>query len=120
MAKIYRTGLLLAVIMTAALSLTSCVVDDEDPFITGNWRMVAPLGDFYNEFSFRRNGTGYYYVEDYYGQDTFDIIWYTSGNQLTVEFPDQMDQMYFTWQSNGDVLYLYPWEGGDTWIYNRF
>jgi len=121
MAKIYRFGLLLAVIMTAALSMTSCVVDDyEDPFIVGNWRMVAPLGDIYNEFSFRSNGTGTYYVEDIYGADSYYINWYTSGNQLTVEFPDEMDQMYFTWQSNGDVLYLWPWEGGDTWIYNRY
>lgn len=121
MTKIYRYGLLLAAIMTAMFAMTSCVPDDDDdPFITGRWYMVAPLGDIYNEFIFNSNGTGTYYVEDVWGQDTYYINWYTAGNQLTVEFPDEFDQMYFQWQSNGEVLYLQPSTGGPTWVYNRF
>ena len=122
MKQIYRYAALLTTIFLATLALQSCATDDEyyDHPLVGTWQMVAPLNGFYNEFTFYSNGTGAYFVEDDWGQDNYYINWYAYGNQLQVEFPDQMDTMSFTWQMDGYSLYLYPVEGGATWVYRLY
>jgi hypothetical protein len=115
------TALIMAVIL-ATLSLQSCAEDDEyygNPLV-GTWQMVAPLNGFYNQFTFYSNGTGTYYVEDDWGSDSYYINWYVYGNQLQVEFPDEMDTMSFLWQIDGYSLYLYPSDGSATWVYRLY
>ncbi|MCM1163572.1 MAG: hypothetical protein NC339_04910 [Muribaculaceae bacterium] len=102
--------------------MSSCDPDDEyygNPLV-GTWQMVAPLDGFYNEFTFYADGSGTYYVEDDWGRDNYYINWYLYGNQLQVDFPDQMDTMYFTCQVSGYSLYLYPSDGGTPWVYQLY
>lgn len=124
MKQTIRYASLLSLILLAMLTVTSCDTDDDlygNP-IVGNWQMVAPLDQFYNEFSFYADGTGSYYVEDDLGPDTYYIEWYTDGPELWVYFPDTMgaDSMYFTWRVSGPTLYLYPDGAGTPWVYQWY
>lgn len=116
-----HTAIITAIIL-ATLSLTSCDDDDEyygNPLV-GTWQMIAPLDGFYNEFTFYSDGSGAYYVEDSWGSDTYYINWYLYGSQLQVDFPDQMDTMYFTCSIQGYNLFLYPDNGGNPWVYQLY
>lgn len=124
MKRIFRYTSLLSVILLAMLTVSAC--DTEDDYygspIVGSWRMVAPLDQFYNEFTFYPDGTGSYFVDDYWGPDTYYIEWYTEGPELWVYFPDTMgaDNMYFRWRVIGSSLYLYPDGGGTPWVYQWY
>lgn len=110
----------LAVILSTLLALTACDPDDDyyyDPPIVGGWQLIAPSTIGYNEFYFYPDGSGTYYVDDYYGEDSYYIEWDIYGQQLTVYFPDQGDTMYFSWAVRGATLYLYPSGGGEPWVY---
>lgn len=80
-------------IMTAALSLTSCVADDDywiaDNFI-GTWKVVEVGGDYYNcpyqegdRFEFNEDGTLYTY-----GRGGFSEYgeWYVRNGSLYIDF----------------------------------
>lgn len=115
--------MMVVALIIASITLVSC--DDDDDYyygspLVGTWQMVAPVGQFYNEFTFYANGSGSYYVEDYYGSDEYYIEWWTNGSALTVDFPDEMDTMYFTYRISGYSLYLYPSEGGEPWVYQLY
>lgn len=100
MKQLYRYTTLIATVLIMTLTITSCTDDDEPYYnhpLVGTWQMVSPVGIFYNEFTFYPDGSGNYYVSDQYGEDNYYIEWYVNGSQLTVDFPDQMDTMYFTW-----------------------
>ena len=122
MKQILRFSVILLTVMLYALPLTSC--DDDDYFgdpLVGTWQMVAPADSFYNEFTFNPDGSGTYYVEDWFGADTYYIEWYTTGrDRLVVEFPNEWDSMYFIYNVSGRSLYLYPEEGGDPWVYRFY
>ncbi|MCM1521119.1 MAG: hypothetical protein NC039_00535 [Muribaculaceae bacterium] len=122
MRQFLRYASLLTVLLITVTLTSSC--NDEEEFydnpLVGTWQMVAPLDEFYNEFTFYADGSGSYYVEDDWGSDTYYIYWYVYGNQLQVDFPDQMDSMYFTWQSDGYTLYLYPSDGSMPWVYRYY
>lgn len=123
MKQVYRYAAMLTVILVSAMCFTAC--DDDDDYyygnpIVGDWQMVSQTGYFYNEFTFYPDGTGTYYVEDQYGSDTYYIQWDTYGSQLTVDFPNQMDTMYFNWSVQGNTLYLYPDDGGNPWVYRAY
>ncbi len=126
MKEVYRYASLLF-IAVATLMLSSCDSDDEpyyyddlDPRLVGEWVLVSNSGPFDNEFIFYSNGTGSYYVNDSYGPTTYYINWWTYGDNLTVDFPNQGgDQMYFSYEFMGGYLYLYPSSGG-TWIYEPY
>lgn len=65
-------SLSLILVMFVALFTTSC--DDDDYYcspIEGNWEIVDPPNVDYNEYSFFHDGTGAYYIEDYYGNSTY-------------------------------------------------
>lgn len=91
-------SLSLILVMFVALFTTSC--DDDEGYcspIEGNWEIVDPPNVDYNEYSFFHDGTGAYYIEDYYGNSTY----------------------YFTWQIYGDSLYVY-FTTGDTWTFRWY
>ncbi|MCI9286077.1 MAG: hypothetical protein HFJ91_09915 [Muribaculaceae bacterium] len=116
-----RPVLLLGMMLVAMVMLQSCDPDDDyyydDPPLVGTWELVSPPTIGYNEFTFYPDGSGTYYVNDYYGEDTYYIEWEAWGGQLTVYFPGQMDTMYFNWSIRGNNLYLYPDDGSGPWIY---
>ena len=123
MKQLYRYTALIATVLIMTLTLTSCTDYDEPYYnhtLVGTWQMVSPVGLFYNEFTFYPDGSGNYYVSDQYGEDNYYIEWYVNGSQLTVDFPDQMDTMYFTWSVTGYSLYLYPSTGGNPWVYQLY
>lgn len=110
-------------LITIFVGLTSCSDEpyyyDAPPFV-GGWQLVGPPSVGYNEFVFYPDGSGTYYVNDYYGEDTYYMEWEVYGSQLTVYFPSDFDTMYFSWRYANGYLYLYPDGGGQPWVYSPF
>lgn len=109
----------LALLVTSLFTLTGCA-DENDfygPSIIGGWQLVS-TNTGYNEFTFYPDGSGSYYVDDYYGEDYYYIDWETWGNQLNIYFPTETWQ--FSWSIRNGYLYLYPYGGGEPWVYQRY
>lgn len=109
-----RALLMMLLTITAFTTLTSCDPDDEDQpyYLTGTWVQVAPTIDGYASYTFYGNGTGYYYVNDYYGEDEYDFAWWTEGpSGLVIDYG--YGEVYsFGYSLSGNNLYLYP-DNGD-------
>jgi len=108
--KSLRTLGLFMAMLSAVTTLSSCDPDDDLYYsIEGYWQQIAPSVDGYVSYSFYNDGTGEYYVNDYYGEEFNDFIWWTNGMTLTVDYG--YDIYYYTWQTQGDNLYLTPDDG---------
>lgn len=98
----------LLLVMFFALFTTSC--DDDDDYymspIEGSWAIVDPPEVDYNEYFFFSDGTGTYYIEDYAGNSTYYFTWQTFGNVLYVYF-NTGDTWRYTWYLRDGYLYMY-------------
>lgn len=105
---------LFIITLCAATALSSCEPDDDDLYYydspIGDWQQVAPTVDGYVSYSFYGDRTGVYYVSDYYGDDDYDFVWWTNGIAMTIDFGGG-EMYYYTWQIQGDNLYLTPDDG---------
>ncbi len=111
---------LMVIAIVAGWSMTSC--DDGDYYnhpLVGNWALVAPTNVDYNEYYFYPDGTGQYFVSDYWGQDYYNFAWDTAGPNLTVYFYNG-DVWQFGWTVQGNSLYLYSGNDPVPYVYTYF
>lgn len=108
-----RAWMLMIVAIIAALPLCSCETDDDYYYsVEGTWVQVAPAVGGYAEYAFYDDGSGYYYIDDYQGEDEYWFDWWVSGSDLYIDYGG--GEMYrFYWSLNGYDLYLYPDNGSD-------
>ncbi|MDE6683626.1 MAG: hypothetical protein K2J94_00420 [Duncaniella sp.] len=103
---------------TAFTSLSSCEPDDDPFYFSGTWVQVAPAIDGYASYTFYDNGTGYYYVNDAYGEDVYDFGWWTDGPAGLVIDYGYGETYYFAYSMQGNSLYLYPDDGSNPLVLN--
>lgn len=109
-----RALFLMLLALTAFTTFTSCdPEDDEFYYLTGTWVQVAPTIDGYASYSFYDDGTGYYYVNDDWGEDGYNFAWWTEGNSGLVIDYGYGEVYSFGYSLSGNNLYLYPDDGGD-------
>ena len=115
----YMRALFMMLFMfTTLTALTSCEPEDDDPFyLTGSWQQVAPTIDGYAAYTFYGDGTGYYYVDDYYGEDVYDFVWWTEGPSGLVIDYGYGDIYSYGYSVQGYDLYLYPDDGGNPLVF---
>lgn len=115
-----RSVMAIVAVIMACMTMTSCQDDNyyNHPLV-GNWELVAPAGEDYNCFYFYPDGSGQYYVEDYWGNDWYNFAWETDGNYLTVYFRNG-DVWYYRWAMQGYSLYLYTQGNIEPYVYNYF
>lgn len=99
---------LLMVMFLTVVTFTSCDPDDDDFYyydIVGRWIEVAP-GDG-NVYDFNGDGTGTCYYE--YGDYSY-FEWEADNYYLTLYFTNGYEETveYYTWDFQGNSLYLYP------------
>ncbi|MBD5345016.1 MAG: hypothetical protein HDR90_08550 [Bacteroides sp.] len=114
-----RITLLFAAVMVC-LAFTSC--DDDDYYnnpLVGRWELVAPTDVDYNCFYFYPDGTGQYYVDDFWGEDWYYFSWEVNGPNLAVYF-NNGDVWYYSWTVQGSSLYLYAPGENVPYVYNYF
>ena len=115
----YMRTLFMMLFMFATLTaLTSCEPDDDNPFyLNGTWQQVAPTIDGYAAYTFYSDGTGYYYVDDYYGEDEYDFVWWTEGPSGLVIDYGYGDVYSYGYSVQRYDLYLYPDDGSNPLVF---
>lgn len=103
---------LIAVMLLAVMSLSSCDPDDEYAYnsLIGTWVEVAPGNGTYTFYSDGQGVNSYYDAYGYQWDDWFD--WWTDNGTVTLQWDDYPTE-YFSWSFSGNSLYLYPYGGGD-------
>lgn len=118
---IIRKILVMMVAVMSVMALSSC--DDDDTYygnpLTGRWQLIAPTNVNYNEWVLNPNGTGTYFVSDYWGDDYYPIRWNSYGNQLQVYFQNG-EVWNYGWTVQGYTLYLYPDNSGIPLVYQSY
>lgn len=111
---------LLLVMFVSLFTTTSC--DDDHHYynpIVGNWSLTDPVDAYYNEYYFYPDGTGIYYIDDYYGESTYYFTWETYHSYLYVYF-NTGETWTYRWDFRYGCLYLYPIGSPYPFIYQPF